>query len=166
MSLTTAETATLLENPIDVLESIATSQNWPFDRSAEDELSLTVTGSWCDYDLSFTWRDDLNGLHLACAFDLKIKGGKLNDVHDLLARINEQMWLGHFDIWKDEGVVLFRHGLLLGTGDASPEQCEMLLSLAIEACERYYPAFQFVLWAGQSAEDAMAACMFETHGSA
>ena len=70
MSLSAADTATLLENPIDVLEHIATAQNWPFDRSAEDELSLAVTGSWCDYDLSFTWRDDLNGLHLACAFDL------------------------------------------------------------------------------------------------
>ncbi len=166
MSLTTADTVTLLENPIDVLENLATHQNWPFERSAEDELSLTVTGRWCDYDLSFTWRDDLNGLHLACAFDQKINAGKLADVHDLLARINEQLWLGHFDIWKDEGVVLFRHGLLLGAGDASPEQCEMLLSLAVEACERYYPAFQFVLWAGQSAEDAMAACMFETQGSA
>ena len=166
MSVSVADAPTLIENPIDVLETIATAQNWPFDRSAEDELSLAVTGSWCDYDLSFTWRNDLHGLHLACAFDLKINSSRMNDVHALLARINEQLWLGHFDIWKDEGVVLFRHGLLLGAGDASPEQCEMLLSLAVEACERYYPAFQFVLWAGQSADDAMTACMFETQGTA
>lgn len=164
--MSAADTATLTDNPIDVLEHIATAQNWPFDRSAEDELSLAVTGSWCDYDLSFTWRDDLNGLHLACAFDLKFNAAKTNEVHALLARINEQLWLGHFDIWKDEGVVLFRHGLLLGAGDAAPEQCEMLLSLAVEACERYYPAFQFVLWAGQTAEDAMTACMFDTQGTA
>lgn len=166
MSITHADTPLASDNPIDLLEAIATAQNWPFDRSAEDELSLAVTGSWCDYDLSFTWRDDLNGLHLACAFDLKFSKAKVTEVHALLARINEQLWLGHFDIWKDEGAVLFRHGLLLGQGDASPEQCEMLLSLAVEACERYYPAFQFVLWAGQSADDALKACMFETHGTA
>ncbi len=166
MSMSLADTSLALVNPIDVLEQIATAQNWPFDRSAEDELSLAVTGAWCDYDLSFTWRDDLNGLHLACAFDLKVKGDRMNDVHALLAKINEQLWLGHFDIWKDEGAVLFRHGLLLGQADASPDQCEMLLSLAVEACERYYPAFQFVLWAGQSAEEAMSACMFETQGTA
>jgi len=166
MSLSAADAVTLPENPIDVLERIATLQNWPFDRPAEDELSLVVTGSWCDYDVSFTWRDDLNGVHMASAFDLKMQASKLPDVHALLARINAQLWLGHFDIWKDEGAVLFRHGLLLGAGDATAEQCEMLLSLAVEACERYYPAFQFVLWAGHSADDAMAACMFETQGTA
>jgi len=36
----------------------------------------------------------------------------------------------------------------------------MLVS-AIHACERYYPAFQFVVWAGKSATDAMSAAMFD-----
>jgi hypothetical protein len=40
------------------------------------------------------------------------------------------------------------------------------LRLAVEACERYYPAIQFVLWAGKSAEEAIAAAMFETQGNA
>jgi hypothetical protein len=37
---------------------------------------------------------------------------------------------------------------------------------AIHACERYYPAFQFVVWAGKSAADAMTAVMFDTEGEA
>lgn len=166
MTISEAVSPLAADNPIDVLEAIATAQNWPFDRSAEDELSLGVSGSWCNYDLSFSWRHDLNGLHLACAFELKIGAARMAEVHALLARINEQLWLGHFDVWREEGAVLFRHALLLGDGEATPEQCEMLLSLAVEACERYYPAFQFVLWAGRSAEEAMQACMFETQGTA
>jgi hypothetical protein len=37
---------------------------------------------------------------------------------------------------------------------------------ALEACERYYQSFQFVVWAGKSSEDALAATMLETEGQA
>ena len=41
-----------------------------------------------------------------------------------------------------------------------------ILQAALEACERYYQAFQFVIWAGKSAERALAGTMFETEGCA
>ena len=50
-----------------------------------------------------------------------------------------------------------------GTNDA---QCETLIRLAIEACERYFPTFQFVIWAGKSAEQALEASLLETVGEA
>ena len=63
--------------------------------------------------------------------------------------INEQMWIGHFDVWTQNGVVMFRHALLLtGGGSASDRQCEAVLGTALDSCERYFPAFQFVVWAG------------------
>ena len=34
-------------------------------------------------------------------------------MHELLALINEKMWLGHFGMWEDEGLPMFRHALLL-----------------------------------------------------
>ena len=55
-------------------------------------------------------------------------------------------------------------------GDVSPPdfaaQCEALLNLALEACEHYYPAFQFVLWGGKTAEDAIASAVLECAGQA
>ena len=53
-----------------------------------------------------------------------------------------------------------------GGVEASKSQCEVLLSSALDACERYYPAFQFVVWAGEGAREAMEAAMFETAGQA
>ena len=62
---------------------------------------------------------------------------------------------------------MFRHALVLAGGvDASNQQCEALLATALEACERYFPAFQFVVWAGKSAREALDAAMFETSGQA
>jgi hypothetical protein len=36
----------------------------------------------------------------------------------------------------------------------------------MEACDRYYQAFQFVVWAGKSAREAMDSALFETAGEA
>ncbi len=155
-----------LTNPVDIVEHIATIHNWTFERSAPDELSLIVAGTWCDYHISLTWRDDLEALHLACAFDFKVTKARLGELYRLLALINEQLWLGHFDLWKEDGLLLYRHGLLLTGTETKASQCEALLRAALEACERYYQSFQFVQWAGKSSEDALAATMVETQGQA
>jgi hypothetical protein len=36
----------------------------------------------------------------------------------------------------------------------------------LESCERYFPAFQFVVWAGKGARAALDAALFETAGEA
>jgi len=77
------------------------------------------------------------------------------------------MWVGHFDLWTQDGIVMYRHALVLAGGvAASSRQCESLLGTALDACERYFPAFQFVVWAGKSAREALESAMFETAGEA
>jgi hypothetical protein len=41
-----------------------------------------------------------------------------------------------------------------------------MLEAAAEVCERYYEAFQYVVWAGKSAQDALSDALFETAGEA
>jgi hypothetical protein len=153
-------------NPVDMVEQIATIHDWTFERSAPDELTLTVSGTWCDYHISLTWRDDLEALHLACAFDFRVPENRLNEMYKLVAQINEQLWLGHFDLWTQEGLVMFRHALLLNGSVATASQCEAMLQAALEGCERYYQAFQFVVWAGKPSREALVSTMFETEGQA
>ncbi len=81
----------------------------------------------------------------------------------LLATINERMWLGHFDVDSDEHTPMFRHTTLLrGAQGASVEQLEDLVDIALTECERFYPAFQFVIWGGKSAPDAVSAAILDT----
>ena len=88
-------------------------------------------------------------------------------MQQLVALVNEQLWIGHFDVWMQDGMVMFRHALVLTGGvAASSRQCEAVLGSALDACERYYPAFQFVIWAGKSAREAIDSAMFETSGEA
>lgn len=154
-------------NPVDVVERLAAVNGWSFERSAEDELTVSIDGRFTGYHAAFTWMDEIEALHLACAFDLKVPERRRGEVLALVSQVNEQLWLGHFDLWNQDGVVMFRHALLLAGGvEASGKQCEVLLDAAIESCERYYQAFQFVVWAGKSAREALDAAMFDTSGEA
>jgi hypothetical protein len=153
-------------NPIDLVEQLAAAHDWSNERTSDDELTLIVGGSWTDYHVSLNWREDLEALHLACAFDFRVPDNRLGEMYRLIAQINEQLWLGHFDLWTQEGLVMFRHALLLSGAVATPGQCEAMLKAALEACEGYYQAFQFVVWAGKESREALVSTMFQTEGQA
>jgi hypothetical protein len=154
-------------NPLDVVERIAAINDWSFERAGDDEITILVAGRWSDYQISFTWMNELEALHLACAFDMKVPERRKLEVQQLISAINEQLWVGHFDLWSQDGLIMFRHALVLAGGlTASSPQCQALLSSALEACEGYFPAFQFVVWAGKGAREALDAALFETSGEA
>lgn len=153
-------------NPVDLVEQVASVHDWPTERTNEDELTMTIAGTWADYHVSLNWRTDLESLHIACAFDFKVPDTRIGEIYRLVAQINEQLWLGHFDIWASEGLIMYRHGLMLNGSIATLSQCEALMRTALEACERYYQAFQFVVWAGKDSRHALASAMFETEGRA
>ena len=155
------------EHPVDVVERIASFHDWVFDRDDEDEISISVQGSSCDYHVAFTWLSDLESLHVGCAFDLKVPERRRAAVLALVTLINQHLWIGHFDLWTGENVIMFRHALLMSGGaDPDGRQCEAILKAAVEACDRYYQAFQFVLWAGKTPREALDCAMFETQGEA
>jgi hypothetical protein len=156
-----------IEHPVDLIERIAAHHEWAFDRDEEDEISIGVAGTWTDYNIAFTWLPEIEALHVACAFDLKVPSARRTETLSLISLINEQLWIGHFDVWPKDGVIMFRHALLLtGGADLNPTQCEAALANAVAACERYYQAFQFVVWAGKSGREALDTAMIETKGEA
>lgn len=154
-------------NPLDVLEALFSENEWPFERAGESELVVETTGGWCDYRLFFAWREDMHALYFTCAFDSRIPAEKRRAVNDLLALINEKMWMGHFDLSTQDQTPMFRHTVpTRGAKGLSVEQLEDLMDIALAECERFYPAFQFVLWGGYAPEEAVASALIDTQGEA
>jgi hypothetical protein len=154
-------------NPLEIVERMAAGHVWAFERASDDELNVVVQGKWTNYQVTFIWMHDIEALHLSCSFELKGPERSNAEIDHLIPMINSQLWVGHFEFWPTDRVVLFRHTLVLAGGaHASRLQCEVLLSAALDACERYYSAFQFVAWAGAGAHEALEAAMFETAGEA
>jgi hypothetical protein len=153
MSLQAVSPERVQNNPLDIVEEILAGNEWLHERASEEELAAEVEGRWCDYRLFFVWREETDA--------------KRRDIHDLLALINEKLWLGHFEVSSDDAIPMFRHTTLYkGGAGASSESLEDLVNIALSECERFFPAFQFVIWGGKGATEALDASMFETLGEA
>ena len=154
-------------NPIDIVEEIVLANEWPHDRASDEEMVVEISGRWCDYRLFFVWQEEISAMHFSCSFDMKVPKGRRAAVYELLATVNEKMWLGHFDVCSDSNLPMFRHAILLrGALGASVEQLEDLVDMALTECERFYPAFQLVIWGGKTPDEAVTAAMIEPMGEA
>lgn len=154
-------------NPVDRIELIAGENDWAFERSGADEITVSVVGEMAEYQVSFSWMPDVEAIHAAATFELHVAAQREIEVMRLLALINAQMVAGHFDLWADAGVLMFRNTVSLAGGRGPTDaEIERLLASASGACDRYYEAFQYVVWAGRSAREALQSVLFETIGEA
>jgi hypothetical protein len=154
-------------NPLDVLEQIVAANEWAFERRSDGEMAAEAPGKWCDYGLFFSWSPEISAMHFSCAFDLKVPPEGRGKLFELLAMANEKLWIGHFGLESEDGVPVFRHSVLLrGAPGASAESLEDMVDIALTECERFFPAFQFVLWGGKAPGDALQAAMLDCVGEA
>jgi hypothetical protein len=154
-------------DPLDVVERVLAAENLAFDRTDDGDLAFALTGDWKDFELWFAWRPEADCLQLCLSVDLKAGKALREAATGLVNLINQRVWLGHFEVWADDGEIVFRHALSLPDGERpSMAQTASMIDAAMEAADRFYPAFDFLISGGKSPEDAMAACMFETVGHA
>ena len=153
--------------PVDVLAALFDARGWEYEFVSDDEILGEVKGSWASYQLRAIWRAEDSVLQLLCLPDIRIPEDKRAAVFEVLALINEQLWLGHFDVWSNGWVLLYRHGLMLGDeGILSVAQAQTAIEAAIDECDRFYPAFQFILWGDKTPAEALASAMVDAQGEA
>ena len=153
--------------PVDMLAALFEAHGWPCEFVSDEEMCGEIQGSWTNYQLRAIWRSDDKVLQLLCLPDVRVPEAKRKAAHELLALINEQLWLGHFDIWSQGGVLLYRHGLMLGDdGMLGLSMAQLAVDTAIAECDRFYPAFQFVLWGDKSPRAALDAALVDAAGEA
>jgi hypothetical protein len=153
--------------PVDMLASLFEARGWTYEFVSDDEITVEVKGSWATYQLRGICRREDQVLQLLCLPDIRIPDDKRAPMFEVLAMVNEQLWLGHFDVWSNGSVLLYRHGLMLGDeGLLSPSQAQTAVEVAIEECDRFYPAFQFILWGDKSPAEALASALVDAAGEA
>lgn len=153
--------------PVDMLASLFEARGWPCEYVGDDEISGEIQGSWASYTIRGIWRHEDHVLQLLCLPDIRVPDDKRQAMFELLALVNEQLWIGHFDIWSNGNVLLYRHGFMLGDdGLLSLAQAQTAVEAAIDECDRFYPAFQFVLWSDKAPAEALASAMVDAAGEA
>ena len=153
--------------PVEMLTALFEAHGWKFEQVSEDEVCGEIPGSWTTYQLRAIWRREDRVLQLLCLPEIRVAEEKRRAAFELLALINEQLWLGHFDIWSQGGMLLYRHGLMLGDdGMLSLDMAQMAIESAIAECDRFYPAFQFTLWGDKGPREALDAALVDAAGEA
>lgn len=154
-------------DPLETLEGFARRADMEAQRVDDTELHINLTGSWRDVGIWFAWRTEAQVLQIGAPLEMRVPKAKEADVYKLLARINERLWFGHFDLADGETGIVYRNSAVLPLGQMIDEcQAEILLRGAMDAFERFYPAFNFVIWGGMSADAALEAAVSETAGTA
>ena len=155
-------------DPLDVVERVLAAENLTFDRTEDGDLAFALAGDWKDYELWFAWRPEADCLQLCLSHRL--------DAPTIPARAAPTSW----SIWSTSGSgsAISRSGPTTArSSSATPWPCRTasgrrlaqaasMIDAAMEAADRFYPAFDFLLAGGKTPDEAMAACMFETVGQA
>ena len=154
--------------PIDMLESYFAAHGWNHTRE-EDEVVAKVKGSWTEYELRAIWREDDGVLQFLAFPDVRIPDERRGAIYDTLGLVNEQLCVGHFELWSSIDILLYRHAAMIPGDDGAAitlQHTELLVESAIDECERFYPVFQFVLLGGKTPKEAISAALIETQGEA
>jgi hypothetical protein len=128
-------------------------------------LSTGINGLAMQFSAQWSRGEEL--LQVAATWDMPVPPARRAEVAALVQLVNTRLSLGHFELWGEEAQVVFRHAQMMAESDLADEaRARRLLERVAETCARHHPAFQFVIWAGKTAEEALAACLFETMGEA
>jgi hypothetical protein len=154
-------------HPIDIVEDLAAHHDWEFDRVTDDQIAMAVEGQWRTYSLTLAWSAQDETLRLICTFEMEPPEDRLPVVYDILNRCNDMVWTGAFTYWAEQKLMVWRYGLCLAGGQmAGAEQIDRLISSAVLAAERFYPAFQLAVWGNRNPADAMKVAIAEAYGRA
>lgn len=154
-------------HPIDLVETVATTHEWDFDRVCDDQIAMVVEGQWRSYSVTLAWSELDETLRLICCFEMEPPAERLPQLYELLNRVNDECWTGSFTFWSQQKLMVYRYGLALAGGAcAQVEQINHLVAEAIVAGERFYPAFQLTCWGDRSPAEAMQVAIAEAYGHA
>lgn len=154
-------------HPIDIVEHIAEHHDWDFDRVGDDQIAMAVEAQWRTYSITLAWSPQDETLRLICTFDMDPPKARLPALYETLNSTNDLCWAGAFSYWEAQKLMVWRYGLVLaGEQSASAEQIDTMIRAAVLSAERFYPAFQLVVWGDEAPSDAMQVAMTEAYGRA
>jgi hypothetical protein len=167
MSLDFSQISVDQTGPLDHVEAVIEGLGWAVEREEDGALQAVAETRWGEMALLVAYRPDPAAVHVSLTLDIKPLPARRAAIAELILLANERLWLGHFDYWGEEGVILFRYTFpMSGRDEIGDSELHAVLAAAVSAADRFLPAFNFLIWAGKTPREAMEAALFETDGEA
>jgi len=155
-------------NPIDMVAELAEAKGWTFSRYDDTAIQLALPGQKAKFDVNMEWQEEFSALLIACSLPLEITEANYEMAALALEKINQNLWLGHFDMSNKGKYPTFRHTLLLRmipTGIAVDLVAD-IFEIAMAECNRFYTTFQLAQAGDVRLHEDLSAAVFETIGEA
>jgi hypothetical protein len=145
-----------LYNPLDTIENIFIRENINFDRRKDNELVAEVLGKWDNMLVFFAYEEHMRCVHISCLLNIESSAVDRSKMFELLAMLNENLWLGHFSYWSEQKMPIFKHSIILqDEEELFSDKISKIIELSIMECERVYPIFNAVMRQDVSPAQAM-----------
>ena len=95
-------------NPLDDVECMFANQTHTTERRNSNEIVVEVSGKWDNMLLFFAWEENMNCLHISCLLNLEPANVNLPSIFELLALLNEDLWVGYFSYWEEMKMPVFK----------------------------------------------------------
>lgn len=167
MLIRSSHSNAVLDHPIAIMQGLVEANDWQMHHHSSDEIAIEITGYWSDYYISVKWHEDHSSVHISAVLDIFVIDQQKTEMMELISRLNERTWLGHFILTQEDGCLLFRHTTpMRGTGGATQEQIIDMIEATVAECEKYYPALFQLAIGSASADSATETVLMETVGHA
>ncbi len=153
-------------NPLDNIEDILNANDWSFNRMADNELSVRLNGKYCLYHLAFVWQADMRALQVSVQYDMPIHAKNYGKAAQVLMNINENTWMGHFEIDSDHHIPSYRYTSLINPENKhSYDQLENIVDIALAQCEGNYAAFNLLTAENAANDETLPLALMQTQGA-
>ena len=99
-------------NPLELVEELCESKGWKFTRVDNELLTLTVEGTKMKYEICLEWQEEFSAVLFACSMPIEIKDEVYDAAAVTIQEINENLWMGHFDLSNKGVYPTYRQTLL------------------------------------------------------
>jgi hypothetical protein len=155
-------------DPVELVEAVMSSDDrFLVERTDDGDLQFHFQGLDPDIFGHVAWRQELPAMLFTVALADKAPQERLHDAQRLAAIINEHLWLGHFDVWSEDGAIVFRHAIpMIGRAELCEGEVHAMMAATLDAAERFAPAFNWMIVAGRTPEEASELALFDVAGEA
>lgn len=155
-------------NPLDIVEEIAQEHGWTFTRTDEDLIIVNAQGLKTKYEICMEWQDEFSAVLFACSLPIEFSDAQYEIVAQTMEQINQNLWMGHFDLSNKGKFPTFRHTLLfrMVPSGIAGDIIHDVMDIAIAECNRFYTTLQLAQAGDVRMQDNLDAAVFETIGEA
>ena len=154
-------------HPIDALELIAHEENWEFVRDEDNEIIVTIDGSWKRYTVTAMWNVSRNLFKMSCTFEMMPPRKKLVKLYETMNLVNISDIDGSFTYDSVEQLMHFNTNILFSDElIISNTELRNWVKSSTETAEKFYPTFQKICLGEVMPKDAMSVAFGKIAGNA